>query len=207
MGNLGSRAARVVTCLLLLGLAIGVSARPAHGQTVFVNEFHYDNAGTDAGEAIEIAGPAGTNLAGWQLVLYNGAGGAPYDTRMLSGVIPDQQNGFGTLTFTYPVNGIQNGSPDGIALVDGTGQVVQFLSYEGGFTAVGGPANGLASVDVGAEEGGETPVGFSLQLQGTGTTYADFTWSMPIAATVGSVNTSQTFQVGPPPPAVTIMGW
>jgi hypothetical protein len=38
----------------------------------WINEFHYDNAGTDAGEFIEIAGLAGTNLAGWQLVLYNG---------------------------------------------------------------------------------------------------------------------------------------
>jgi uncharacterized protein len=52
---------------------------------------------------------------------------------------------------------------------------------------------------------GTTPLGFSLQLQGTGTTYADFTWSAPIAATFGSVNSSQTFRVGPPPPAVTIM--
>ena len=30
---------------------------------------------SDAGEPIEVAGPAGTNLAGWTLVLYNGNGG------------------------------------------------------------------------------------------------------------------------------------
>ena len=50
------------------------------GGTPFINEFHYDNSGTDAGEAIEIAGPAGTNLTGWTLVLYNGTntpGAAP----------------------------------------------------------------------------------------------------------------------------------
>src|SRR6185503_2244417 len=82
-------------------------ARPAQAAiSVFVNEIHYDNTGTDAGEAIEIAGPAGTNLSGWSLVLYNGAGGAAYDTRALSGTIPNQQAGFGTLSFTYPVNGI-----------------------------------------------------------------------------------------------------
>ena len=92
-------------------------ARPAHAAiSVFINEIHYDNTGTDAGEAIEVAGPAGTNLSGWSLVLYNGAGGAPYDTKALSGIIPDQAAGFGTLHFTYPVNGIQNGSPDAIAL-------------------------------------------------------------------------------------------
>ena len=40
-------------------------ARPAAAAiNVFINEIHYDNTGTDAGEAIEIAGPAGTNLAG-----------------------------------------------------------------------------------------------------------------------------------------------
>ena len=55
-------------------------ARPAAAAiSVFINEIHYDNTGTDAGEAIEIAGPAGTNLAGWSIVLYNGAGGASYE--------------------------------------------------------------------------------------------------------------------------------
>ncbi len=39
---------------------------------VFINEFHYDNAGTDSGEFVEIAGAAGTDLTGWKVVLYNG---------------------------------------------------------------------------------------------------------------------------------------
>ncbi|CAN5695304.1 hypothetical protein BH18ACT3_BH18ACT3_00660 [soil metagenome] len=47
---------------------------PANG-AVFINEIHYDNSGADTGEAIEIAGPAGLDLAGWSLVLYNGTGG------------------------------------------------------------------------------------------------------------------------------------
>ena len=110
---------------------------------VFINEVHYDNTGTDAGEFIEIAGPAGTNLTGWSIVLYNGTGGTVYDTRTLAGTIPNQQSGFGTVSVAYPVNGIQNGAPDGIALVDSS-SVVQFLSYEGSFVAVGGAANGMA---------------------------------------------------------------
>lgn len=32
-------------------------------QSVFINEIHYDNAGTDVGESVEIAAPAGTNLS------------------------------------------------------------------------------------------------------------------------------------------------
>ena len=84
----------------------------------FINEFHYDNASTDTGEFIEIAGIAGLDLTGWQVVLYNGNGGAPYDTINLSGTLTDAGAGFGFETLTFPSNGIQNGSPDGIALVD-----------------------------------------------------------------------------------------
>ena len=74
---------------------------------VFVNEIHYDNDGTDTGESIEIAGPAGIDLTDWTLVLYNGNGGAVYSTINLNGIIPDQDNGYGTLAFATA--GIQNG--------------------------------------------------------------------------------------------------
>ena len=36
------------------------------------SEIHYDNVGTDVQEAIEVSGPAGTDLTGWTVVLYNG---------------------------------------------------------------------------------------------------------------------------------------
>ena len=102
--------------------------------TIFINEILYDITGTDAGEFIEVAGPAGTDLTGWSIVLYNGTGGASYDTDPLSGTIPSQQGGYGTVSISYPSNGIQNGSPDGVALVS-PGGLVQFLCYEGTFTA------------------------------------------------------------------------
>jgi len=162
--------------------------------SVFINEFHYDNTGTDTGEFIEIAGLAGTDLTGWSIVLYNGNGGASYNTINLSGIIPEQDNGFGTLSFA--TLGLQNGSPDGFALVDNTGSVVQFLSYEGSFTAVDGPAAGLTSTDIGVSEPSSTPVGFSLQLTGTGSTPDDFTWSAPADDTPGAVNNGQSFGDG-----------
>lgn len=162
---------------------------------VFINEFHYDNTGTDTGEFIEIVGPAGTDLTGWSLVLYNGASSslAPYTTTSLSGVIPDLGSGFGAIAISYPSNGIQNGSPDGIALVDNTGGVVQFLSYEGTFTALSGPAAGLTSVDIGISQNGTEPAGASLQLTGTGTVYEDFTWTSTPTNTSGAINAGQTF--------------
>jgi hypothetical protein len=87
------------------------------GDKPFINEIHYDNTGTDTGEAIEVAGPAGFDLDGWTIVLYNGYNGTTYGTGHLSGTIPDLQNGFGVVVVDFPTNGIQNGSPDGLALV------------------------------------------------------------------------------------------
>ena len=140
---------------------------------MFINEIHYDNVGTDSGEAIEIAGPAGTDLSGWSIVLYNGNGGAVYDTEVLSGTIDDEGAGYGALR--YAATGIQNGAPDAIALVEGT-TVRQFLSYEGAFVGVGGAASGLTSTDIDVEQSGNGAIGLSLQLGGTGTTYGDFSW-------------------------------
>jgi len=191
----------VLTLLLAFAsYAVPVFASPpsftSPSTTIFINEIHYDNVGTDAGEAIEIAGPAGTDLTGWTLVLYNGSGGASYDTVSLSGAIPDQQSGFGTVFVSFPSNGIQNGSPDGIALVNGS-TVVQFLSYEGTFTAVGGPANGMMSTDIGVSEAGSEPAGQSLRLTGSGSMYGDFVWNAPALSSFGSVNPGQTFTGGP----------
>ena len=160
--------------------------------SAWINEFHYDNAGADIGEFVEIAAAAGTNLAGWSIVLYNGSGGVVYDTKALSGIVQNQQNGFGTVSVAYPANGIQNGSPDAIALVNNLGQVVEFISYEGSFTAVGGPANGMTSTDVGASEPG-TVNGTSIGRIGSGDKAADFTWAAISDDTPGGVNAGQTF--------------
>lgn len=189
---------KIVSCLGGLAL-MAFAAVPVSASTVFINELHYDNSGADAGEGIEIAGPAGTSLMGWSLALYDGASGTLYDSLPLSGLIPDQQNSYGTLFFVHA--GIQNGgttTPDGLALVNTMG-VVQLLSYEGVFTAVDGPAAGLTSIDIGVAETGTTPLGFSLQLAGTGSLYQDFVWNGPDAASPGAINAGQTFAPAPAP--------
>lgn len=176
--------------------------------TTFINEFHYDNVGTDAGEGFEIAGAAGTNLAGWKVVFYNGGSNPQaaiaYRTTELTGIIGDLQNGFGTLGFTLPVDGIQNGATDGFALVDASGAVVQFLSYEGVIRASDGPAAGLTSTDVGVAEGTTTPVGSSLRLTGAGTTYEDFSWAPSAPNSFGAVSAGQTFGGGVTPASLAI---
>jgi len=137
-------------------------------------------------------------------VLYNGSGGAVYNTTALSGVIADQADGYGTISLSYPVNGIQNGSPDGIALVDASSAVVQFLSYEGTFAAVGGSAGGLTSTDIGVAEAGSEPLGQSLQLTGAGPTYGDFEWNAPATSSFGAVNTGQSFVEAANQPVVAV---
>jgi hypothetical protein len=190
-----------ISMAILVCSLVGITQTPAI--SVWINEIHYDNVGADTGEFVEIAGAAGTSLNGYSLVLYDGSGGTSYASINLSGIIPNQQNGFGVVTFSH--SGIQNGGPDGIALAAGS-TLIQFLSYEGAFSALGGAANGLMSSDIGVTEDGTTQVGYSLQLTGIGTQYSDFRWSGPISATPGTVNTGQTFSVPDSSPGLLLFG-
>lgn len=168
---------------------------PAPSLNVWINELHYDNNGVDVDEGVEIAGPAGVNLTGYSLWLYDGGGACfcHYASTNLSGVIPDQSNGFGTLWFA--ISNIQNG-PDGIALVYGATQVLQFISYEGFFTVTNGPAAGLTSTDIGVAQPTTGPVGHSLQLCGSGTNYGAFSWSTNRPHSRGLLNDCQTIPAG-----------
>jgi protocadherin Fat 4 len=157
--------------------------------TAFINEFHYDNAGTDSGEGIEIAGLAGTDLTGWKIEFYNGNGGTVYRTENLSGILADQGGGFGTTFVALPSNGMQN-DDEAIALVDNFGKVVEFLSYEGTLVATDGAAIGMTSTDIGVAESSVTPVGASIQRTGMGPNY---TWTYDVASSFGSINAGQTF--------------
>ena len=179
---------------LFCAVALAVAATfPAQAE-VFINEIHYDNAGTDAGEAIEVVGSAGESLAGYQLVRYNGNGGASYGTDTLpAGTLATCGGQVSFATVNYPLDGLQNGSPDGVALVDPQGNVLQFLSYEGTFTASNGPAAGMTSVDIGVAEANTAPVGTSLQLTGTGNVAADFSWADSATQTFGTCNNGQSF--------------
>ena len=163
----------------------GPGGQPAV-ESVWINEIHYDNTGTDTNEGIEIAGPAGADLAAYRLVLYNG-GAEIYRTNALSGIVPAQTNNSGVLWFG--IVGLQNGAADGVALVRIPTAVVQFLSYEGTITASVGTAAGMVSTDIGVSEPGAA--GQSLQLVGTGVSYSAFTWTGPAAASAGLLNSGQ----------------
>lgn len=179
-----------ITSALPIVLAMQASLSFANS-SVFINEIHYDNSGADQGEAIEIAGPANTDLNNWSIVLYNGSPSQRnvYHTTWLTQTLPDSCGGLGVLT--VPIGGIQNGSPDGIALVNHLNQVVEFLSYEGAFEAVDGPAASLSSEDIEVSESSSTPLNYSLQRSGSGTKADDFIWNTAAPATFDSCNHEQ----------------
>lgn len=187
--------ARILYASLAAGLAL---ADPASAD-VFMNELHYDDstASGDSGERIEVVATAGESLEGYRVVLYNGNGGAQYDDDLVpTGTLQACDGTVRVALVAYPTNGIQNGAPDGVALVDPTGAVVQFLSYEGSFAASNGPAAGMTSVDIGVAESNSTAPGTSLQLSGSGSAYAQFTWQASSAESFGACNTGQSFDAG-----------
>ncbi|MFT5392087.1 MAG: hypothetical protein ACI8PT_002283 [Gammaproteobacteria bacterium] len=186
-----------------VALTCAGAATPVNAGTVFINELHYDNTGADEQEFVELAGPADTDVTGWSLVLYNGGNGKPYRTVNLTGVIDNEVDDFGALGVSVP--GIQNGAPDGIALIDSAGAVVDFISYEGNFDAVAGPATGNVSKDINVAETGTDPAGLSLQLVGLGNESSAFTWGGPSPSSFGDLNLGQTLAPVPLPSGIWLL--
>jgi cysteine-rich repeat protein len=117
-----------------------------------INEVDYDQVGTDNAEFVEIYNgtPAPIVLTGYSLVLINGSNNATYTTVDLgpAGTLPSKGYlvvGPATLMVPAPAlkvnfvgatDQVQNGAPDGIALINKTtGTLVDALSYEGSMTA------------------------------------------------------------------------
>ncbi|KAF0200172.1 MAG: hypothetical protein FD170_3725 [Bacteroidetes bacterium] len=161
----------------------------------WINEFHYDDDGTDENEFVEVVveNASGVNLSELRIHLYNGNGGAVYGTSSLNTYIAGVTSNNFTI-YSLAIPGIQNGAPDGFALsyynilVPG-----QFLSYEGTFEATDGPAIGVTSVDIGVSENGTGAATNSLQLGGAGTSYSAFFWQPEASNTLGFINNNQSF--------------
>jgi len=122
---------------------------PAGG--LVINEIDYDQPGSDAGEFIEIynAGGVARDLADLAVVLVNGLTGQEYERIELSGagsslpagaylvvgspgIVAALPPGTPSIEFAASSNNIQNGAPDGVALLDiAAPALVDALSYEG----------------------------------------------------------------------------
>lgn len=144
---------------------------------------------------------AGESLSGYRIYLYNGnspsAAVVYANTAVPAGTVVSCGSQVRMATVSYASNGVQNGPNDGVALVDPNGQLVQFLSYEGAITGSGGPAAGVTSQNLPVSESNSTAVGSSLQLTGTGSSAANFSWAGSAAQTFGACNRAR------PSPAAT----
>jgi vibriolysin len=116
-----------------------------------INEVDYDQVGTDNNEYIEIFNGSGSDvsLSGLQLRFVNGSTNTVYLTvdlspggTLLNGqylvvasatvTVPAPAK---KITFVAPSNNIQNGAPDGVALVNTNAvQIIDALSYAGSMT-------------------------------------------------------------------------
>lgn len=91
--------------------------------------------------------------------------------------------------FLYSAN-IQNG-PDGIALWNPDGIVVEFISYEG---QIEYEFYDMTSEDIGVQETSSTSKNESLQKVGEGCQASDFKWNKKgtSRSSMGKINTGQT---------------
>jgi hypothetical protein len=112
---------------------------PGESAKLVINEVDYDQVGTDANGFVEIhnTGGADADLSNIDLVAVNGGDSAEYAREQLTGTLA--AGGYLAVAIE-----LQNGAPDGIALLDGA-TLVDALSYEGAITAatIGGQAYNL----------------------------------------------------------------
>ncbi|MCR9052101.1 MAG: lamin tail domain-containing protein [Phaeodactylibacter xiamenensis] len=143
---------------------------------IFISEFHYDNAGGDVNEFVEVAVSSEFegDLSGIEVVLYNGSNNTSYDSETLDN-FSEGSTASGITYYYFEFSSLQNGSPDGIAL-ECNSSIFQLLSYEGDMTV-----DGFASTNVGVTEGSGTPEEGSLQL-------IDGVWTETCQNTKGGAN-------------------
>ena len=130
----------------------------------YISEVSY--AGDNTTDFIEIRLPAGTDPSAYTVVEYGGNGtvDGTYSLGSITSTTPGDVYVVDSATAGF--NGLNDNH--GIALVDDTGTVVQFISFNGfTVTATEGPANGLTSTEIGSSGSGN-----SLETSDGGSTYA-----------------------------------
>lgn len=122
------------------------------GSQLVINEVDYDQVGTDNAEYIELynGSSSTTSLAGLSVILVNGATNADYETidlgpvgslaagqyLVIGGPMVSVPTAAKKLDPLWTSDQVQNGAPDGVALVDTVGPtLLDALSYEGPITA------------------------------------------------------------------------
>ena len=163
-------------------------------QDVFFNEVNY-NVPSGSGETqfFEIAGPSGTDLTEWEVIVYDETSmqTASYS---LSGTIPANGGAGGCNGIVVVDGAVLNVIPgSGMALINELAQVEQYITFDQPTTAPSGtglPIEGLTSQFIPLSD--LAILNNSLQLIGTGLLYPSFTWAQQ-GQTLGATNTGQEF--------------
>jgi Lamin Tail Domain len=160
---------------------------PAGQAKLVINEVDYDQVGTDANGFVEITntGGAAADLANVDLVAVNGGDSSEYDRVALTGTLAPGAH----LDLAIE---LQNGAPDGLALLDGA-TLLDALSYEGGITAatIGGQTYNLVEGNVlpTAVEDSNTVAGSLIRNpDGKDTNDAAADWAFTTTITRGAAN-------------------
>lgn len=199
------------------GLAFDIAAlgQMTVTRSLVINEVDYDNPGaTDTAEFVEIlnTAPTAANLAGLALVLVNGNDNNEYRRVDLgaAGTLPaggylvvhdgavSLPAGALSLNFANCTDTcIQNGAPDGVALIDTASHtLIDALSYEGGIVAAGiggfaAPVSLVEGTPLNATVADSNTTSGSLirHPNGSDTDDADSDWAFTATPTPGAANT------------------
>ncbi|MDB4994851.1 MAG: lamin tail protein [Myxococcaceae bacterium] len=185
----------------------GSDAGPVAKGALVINEIDYDQVLTDGAEYIELYNPSSTNTVNMNnlaLVFANGSGQniGEYFRKTLSGnleplhylvlaapgvAVANQDAGTVTvLRFAAQNNNIQNGDPDGVAIVDtSTNLVIDALSYGG---ALGTPYDFVEGTVLVAKDSNTTVGALIRDPNGVDTNNANGDWKFSSTLTPGGAN-------------------
>ncbi len=140
--------------------------------SAYISEIKYS---TEDSNFIEVAVPTGTDVSGYSIYIYDSSGtlsegddgGSPFSLGTVQNTI------FGKNVYVVDPGEDTLGSSGAVALVDETGTVIQFISFNGNtVTATEGPASGQTSTNIGSATGSTT-----LQSTDGGASYSPVTES------------------------------
>ncbi len=160
---------------------------PVGAAKLVINEVDYDQIGADANGFVEIHNTGGqaADLANVDLVAVNGGDGAEYGRVALTGTLAAG-------AYLDVAIELQNGSPDGIALIEGS-TLLDALSYEGAITAatIGGATFNLvegSALPTAVEDSNTVAGSLIRNPDGKDTNDAASDWAFTTTLTRGAAN-------------------
>ncbi|RZO47880.1 MAG: lamin tail domain-containing protein [Sandaracinaceae bacterium] len=178
---------------------------------IVINEIDYDDMGADDKEFVELYNPttAAIDLSTLAVVFYNGSNSREYRRVPLLGslaaggylvVTTSDTVGITPTDPSYTITGgIQNGSPDGVGILDTTTDtLIDFITYEGSFTggtmlsdSGGTPYTSIPAphnLSIGADTDSPDVQSLIRILDGCDTGAPDMDWTATTVVTPGAAN-------------------